>query len=151
MYYNNYICPGIIPNGVGGSTANSIVHYLLAYIERDGIGVGSSTSDVVTGINEFILHHHYTSTYLGYSATSDDSLSFSEYASFIVVEDYPVMLDLDSTSWREIEHWMVGYGYEETIEDGNVVSQYYIVCDGWGSSNIYVLPDFIDDGVYITN
>ena len=65
MYYNDYICPGIIPTGIGGSTANSIVHYLLAYIERNGIGVGSTTSDVVTGINEFISHHHYTSTYLG--------------------------------------------------------------------------------------
>lgn len=149
-YYNDYITPGIVPTWIPdpATEENSFIHYLISYIQANGPDIGTYAFEVRDGINLYIQHHHQATTYYGYQAAYDSGITFEDYQYYIYT-GRPVVLLLNGAPMYE-DHWVLGYGY--TSMPGSTVvqmSNYCIVCDGWGNSGIHISDQYIRSLVYM--
>lgn len=141
-YYNDNGYSGLVPSTYYNSDVR-FTNYLMPHIEGLDAESGSSTNDLVSGLNWYLQQKNFDSKLAAYSKANG---SFSTYTGKIDGGD-PVILDLDAEPTYG-EHWVVGYGYDY---DQFIVqyNQFAIVDDGWGDVEISINWKYVGDLVYL--
>lgn len=142
-YYKN--------NGYSGLVSSThynndvlFTNYLYNHIEGlDSSYNGSTTSDLVSGLNWYLETKGYSSQLAAYSVADG---SFSTFVNKIKAGT-PVILDLNAHPTYK-EHWVVGYGYDY---DQFVIkyNKFAIANDGWGNNEIEINWEYVGDLVYL--
>lgn len=141
-YYNDNGYSGLV-SSTHYNSDKKFTDYLKPHIESLDDEQGSTTSDLVSGLNWYLQQKNFDSKLSAYSKSNG---SFSTYTGKIDGGD-PVILDLDAAPTYG-EHWVVGYGYDY---DQFVVqyNQFAIVDDGWGDVDININWKYVNDLVYL--
>ncbi len=132
-YYDDYVSTKYVASNQ--TDEDSLISLMQQYV---GAG-GTSTSDLVDGLNEYFDDRNvYNTTY------SKSYFSFNTIKNKIN-KSRPVIIDTDSHPTYG-EHWIIAHGYFASKVDGD----YVIVNDGWGSNNVWLNIDSgdLDDLVY---
>lgn len=135
--YSNLVSSSMYSNDV------TFTNYLYPHIEGLSSSTGSSTADLVSGLNWYLKTKNFSSKL---SAVSLSNGSFSTYTKKID-NNTPVILDLNAEPTYN-EHWVVGYGYDYD----QVVVKYneFAICDdGWGHLDININWKYVGDLVYL--
>lgn len=141
-YYNDTGYSGLVPSEYYDND-EEFTKYLHPHIELLDDTKGSSTSDLVSGLNWYLKQKGFDSKLAAYSKANG---SFSTYTEKIDGYD-PVILDLNAEP-KYGEHWVVGYGYDY---DQIIVkyNQFAIVDDGWGDVDQEINWKYVGDLVYL--
>lgn len=141
-YYNNNGYSGLVSDTYYNNDV-LFTNYLYNHIEGLDSTSGSSTSDLVSGLNWYLQQKGFSSKLAAYSLSNG---SFSNYTGKIDAGT-PVILDLNEHPTYS-EHWVVGYGYDY---DQFIISynQFAIVNDGWGNNEIEINWTYVCDFVYL--
>lgn len=141
-YYNDNGYSGLVPSEYYNSDVK-FTNYLKPHIESLDDTNGSTTSDLVSGLNWYLKQKGFDSKLAAYSKSNG---SFSTYTGKIDGGD-PVILDLNAEPTYG-EHWVVGYGYDY---DQIIIkyNQFAIVDDGWGDVDQEINWKYVGDLVYL--
>lgn len=157
-YYNDYICPGIVPSwGPDPNDSGSFIHYMLTYTQpqytdpdyddTSNDARGAYSSELASGINAFWGVHNRIDAYNGYSATYG-TFSYSNYKNIISDERPCILLLQDHYTYHN--HFVVGYGWYEEYFSGVLGSTFCTVADGWGAVGVHISTSYITQTVSIS-
>lgn len=138
-YYDDYVNGNILSAYYNTTSGSRLINYFQGIVDPQESG--SDYNDVVNGINSYMDSIGLRSTY---GANKDYTLTFEEYKTKIR-RNRPVIIGTHGHALYE-DHWVVGYGYFMSNP-----ATYVIVNDGWGSNNVRINFNYIEDMVYLNN
>lgn len=142
-YFNNNGYSGLVPAAFYNNDV-AFTDYLFPHIEGVNATAGSTTSDLVSGLNWYLEDRGFSDELPVYSISN---ASYSKYSTILGYHS-PAILDLDNHPTYG-EHWVVGYGYDCDLFLGIAYNKFAIVNDGWGDRDISVSWDYVGDLVYL--
>ena len=128
-YLDTYFLGDYVPSSLETSDGIALIQHLVPYLNDPG----STPSDVINGLEDYLDDRNI-----------NDDVVF-DYAGIgiimnVVLDSHPYVLGVHNHPTYD-EHWVTGYGYYST--------NYAIVNDGWGSTNVYINLSYTDYMIYL--
>lgn len=140
-YYDDYVNGNILSAYYNTSNGSRLINYFQNIIDPEVVN-GASYIEIADAINTYIDSVGLRSTY---GAWMDYTLTFQEYK-VKVERNRPVIIGVNGTHALYDDHWVVGYGYFMSNP-----ATYVIVNDGWGSNNVRINFNYIEEMIYLNN
>lgn len=138
-YYDDYVNGNVLSAYYNTSSGSRLINYFQNIVDPEESG--SNYNDLTNGINSYMDSVGLRSTY---GANKDYTLTFEEYKTKIK-RNRPVIIGTQGHALYE-DHWVIGYGYFMSNP-----ATYVIVNNGWGSNNVRINFNYIEDMVYLNN
>lgn len=143
-YYDDAIDSDMVENYLlSDPTGEIFSDYLKPHLEDIDGASGSTTNELIAGMEWYLLVAGVYNTYEVYSAINGSPITYVNCIGY----GRPVIIDLDAhPSYHE--HWVVGYGYQYN-QLSNENTMFALVNDGLGHNGIYINWGYIGDLVYL--